>query len=152
MAACAEDPLVPAIVVSTAQIRNPQRPHQSSGSSSSGTTVVFSTLFDMAEVWVTRNVGEMRQASAEDRTILSRRCSLCNEPTMATPTGDSANFSGKKLNVLVYSGSLSLFGLAYQPFSDQQLLVQEMEPLLSQSVTASTPSAACSLTTMPSSR
>lgn len=32
--------------------------------------------------------------------------SLCNETTMATPTGNDANFHGKKLNVLVYSGLL----------------------------------------------
>jgi hypothetical protein len=51
MAACAEDPLVPAIVVSITQTRKAKKPHQSSGSSSSGATVVFSTLFDIAEVW-----------------------------------------------------------------------------------------------------
>ena len=78
--------------------------------------------------------------------------SLCNETTMATPTGNSADFSGKKLNVLVYSGSLTFLSLAALPFSDPTTSQQEMEPPLSQSVTASTPSAVYSPTTTLSSR
>lgn len=62
-------------------------------------------------------------ASAEDGELsLIARISLCNETTMATPTGNNANFSGKRLNVLVYSGSLTLFSLAAQPFADGRIL------------------------------